>query len=62
MAVSPSTTGHPAVASLRRWAVEIEAAVAFVVTCAAYFPGSGRSLDYDSSITVGRFVATPAKT
>jgi hypothetical protein len=55
-----ATTGEAAFASLRRWGAEIEATVAFVVTCVAYFPGAGRSLDYDSSITAGKFVATPS--
>ncbi len=37
---------------------EIEATAAFLLTLVVYFLGAGRSLDYDSSITVGNFVAT----
>jgi hypothetical protein len=39
---------------------QLAAAVAFVVTFIPYFLGAGRSLDFDSSITVGKFVATPS--
>jgi hypothetical protein len=44
----------------RHWSAEIEAAVAFALTCLAYSLGAAQSLDYDSSITVGYFVATPS--
>lgn len=35
-------------------------AVAFSTTFLSYFLGAGRSYDYDSSVTVGDFIATPS--
>jgi hypothetical protein len=46
--------------ALRARQSEAVAAAGFLITCGFYFLGAGRSLDYDSSVTVGYFVRTPS--